>query len=326
MPAKTHRFEVYSWFVLFYNVAVILWGAFVRATGSGAGCGSHWPTCNGQVIPRAAQLETIIEFVHRASSGLTLALVVLLVVWAWRGYGRSSLVRRSAGAALFFVLVEAALGAGLVLFGWTADDNSIGRAIAVMVHLVNTFLLLASLTLTAGWSSDRTSHEPRFHWRQDWLLAASLLGILILGASGAITALGDTLFPAASVAEGMRAEFSGGAHFLLRLRVYHPVVAILSGVLVFFAARPHIYSKEPRVSMTARLVVGLFVFQACLGGLNVILLAPVWMQLVHLLVSNLVWIVQVTLTSLVVARADFFSSVADHPVHDGIPAGAQQIH
>ncbi|TLN02746.1 hypothetical protein FDZ74_15100, partial [bacterium] len=299
---------------------------FVRATGSGAGCGAHWPTCNGQVIPRAAQLETIIEFVHRASSGVTLALVVVLAIWAWRSFGKESLVRRSAGAALFFVLVEAALGAGLVLFGWTADDNSVGRAIAVMVHLANTFLLLASLTLTAVWSSNRTPHNLRFRSRQDWLLAASLLGILILGASGAITALGDTLFPATSVAEGMQAEFSGGAHFLLRLRVYHPVIAILSGVLIYFAARPHIYSKVPRVSTTARLAVGLFIFQACLGGLNVILLAPVWMQLVHLLVSNLVWIVQVTLTSLVVARADLFTSVADHPVHDGIPAGAQQVH
>ena len=324
MQAKLSRFATFSWFVLFYNVAVILWGAFVRATGSGAGCGSHWPMCNGQVIPRAPQLETIIEFIHRVSSGLTLILVVLLVVWAWRLYNRGSYVRKSTGAALIFVLVEAALGAGLVLFGWTADDDSIGRAIMMMVHLTNTFLLLGNLTLTAVWASGEVPVQLHFQSKKDWLLPISLLGILVLGASGGITALGDTLFPAASFAEGFQADFSGAAHFLLRLRVFHPIIAILSGILVYLAARPHVENeKKPAARKAAGLVIGLFVLQLILGGINVILLAPVWLQLVHLLVSNLIWIVQITLTSFVVGRTDLAPGVVDHPVHERVPASAQ---
>ncbi len=46
-------FSRYAWGVLLWNVLVALWGAYVRATGSGAGCGSHWPTCNGEILPRA---------------------------------------------------------------------------------------------------------------------------------------------------------------------------------------------------------------------------------------------------------------------------------
>lgn len=324
MQAKSTRFAAFSWFVLFYNVAVILWGAFVRATGSGAGCGSHWPMCNGQVIPRAAQLETIIEFIHRVSSGLTLVLIVLLVVWAWRIYGRGSYMRKSTGAAVFFVLVEAALGAGLVLFGWTADDDSIGRVIMMMVHLTNTFLLLGNLTLTAVWATSEVPVRLNFQTKKDWLLPISLLGILILGASGGITALGDTLFPSASFAEGFQAEFSGTAHFLLRLRVFHPFIAILSGILVYLAARQYSGNAEkPAARKAAGLVIGLFVLQLILGGINVILLAPVWLQLVHLLVSNLIWIVQVTLTSFVIGRTDLAPGVIDHPVHERVPASAQ---
>lgn len=327
MPPKSTRFAVYSWSVLVYNLAVILWGAFVRATGSGAGCGSHWPTCNGQVIPLAAQLETIIEFVHRLSSGLTLILVLVLAIWAWRVYDRGSLVRKTSAAALGFVLLEAALGAGLVLFGWTAGDDSIGRAIMIMVHLVNTFLLLANLTLTALWASGRVPSGLNFQGRPAGLLVASLLGVLILGSSGAITALGDTLFPAMSIAEGFRADFSGTAHFLLRLRVFHPLIAILAGAMVYFAAAPFLNENtKPAAQRAARLAIGLFILQLCLGGLNVVLLAPVWLQLVHLLVSNLIWIVLVALTGFVVGRTDLATSVVDHPIHEGIPSKAQQVH
>lgn len=324
MLLKQSRFSVYSWGVLAYNIAVILWGAFVRATGSGAGCGAHWPTCNGDIIPRAPQIETIIEFVHRISSGLTLLLVAILVVWAWRKFLRGSPVRFASGAALFFVLVEAALGAGLVLFGWTADDDSVGRAIMMMVHLVNTFLLLGNLALTAVWTTWCTPERFRVIARWEWILPVSLLGLLILGASGAITALGDTLFPAESLAEGMRAEFSGTAHFLLRLRVFHPLIAVLSGMLVYLAARNALSRVEnPAAQRAAGLVIGLFVLQLVLGGINVILLAPVWLQLVHLLVSNLIWVVQVALTSFVIGRPNRAAGVANHPIHERIPGSAE---
>jgi heme A synthase len=194
----------------------------------------------------------------------------------------------------------------------------------MMVHLVNTFLLLGNLTLTAVWAT--WGSPERFHLpaRWEWLLPLSLVGILVLGASGAITALGDTLFPAASLAEGMRAEFSGSAHFLLRLRVFHPLIAVLAGVLVYLAARNALNRvKKPAVQRAAGLVIGLFGLQLLLGGINVVLLAPVWMQLIHLLVSNLIWIVQVALTSFVIGRSNGAAGIADHPIHERVPGSAE---
>src|SRR3990172_3015404 len=146
---KMPKLAKYAWGVLAYNVAVILWGAYVRATGSGAGCGQHWPLCNGAVIPRSPEIETLVEFSHRMSSGAALLLVAGLVVWAFRAYQTGHAVRRGAAFSGGLIVVEALLGAGLVLLELVDQNASVDRAIAVSLHLVNTFLLLAALTLTA---------------------------------------------------------------------------------------------------------------------------------------------------------------------------------
>ena len=108
--------------MLAYNLAVILWGAYVRASGSGAGCGAHWPLCNGEVIPRAPSIATLVEYSHRLTSGLALLGVVALMVWTWRVWGRGHPARRGALLSLIFILTEAAVGAGLVLFELVADN------------------------------------------------------------------------------------------------------------------------------------------------------------------------------------------------------------
>src|SRR5829696_8162535 len=113
---KLGRFAIYAWAVLAYNLLVILWGAYVRATGSGAGCGSHWPLCNGEVVPRAAAAQTLIEFTHRATSGLALLAVVALVAWVFQAFPRRHPARKGAASSLVLILTEAAVGAGLVLF------------------------------------------------------------------------------------------------------------------------------------------------------------------------------------------------------------------
>src|SRR5664279_3445372 len=74
----------FAWFVVFYNVLVILWGALVRASGSGAGCGNHWPLCNGQVIPVSPNVHTIIEFTHRMMTVGATLVVIALLVWTFR--------------------------------------------------------------------------------------------------------------------------------------------------------------------------------------------------------------------------------------------------
>src|ERR1044071_4013704 len=118
------RFARYAWGVLAYNVAVVLWGAYVRATGSGAGCGNHWPLCNGEVTPHSPAIATLIEFTHRATSGISLALVGLLVVWAFRAYPRRHRVRLGAALSLVFLLTEALIGAALVLLEHVAKNTS----------------------------------------------------------------------------------------------------------------------------------------------------------------------------------------------------------
>jgi heme A synthase len=231
---KLKRFVKYAWFVLIFNLGVILWGAYVRATGSGAGCGSHWPLCNGEVIPRSNQIETLVEFTHRLSSGTAFLLVVGMLVWAWRIYPKNHRVRRGSIFSMFFMTTEALVGAGLVLFELVADDTSTARALSISVHLINTFILLACITLTAWWASGGNPVVVNWANLGVWLLVLGFVGVLVLGMSGALTALGDTLFPVGSIEEGISQDFSPTAHFLIRLRILHPTIAVIVAVYLIF--------------------------------------------------------------------------------------------
>ena len=283
-------FARFAWAVLAYDVAVMAWGALERATGSGAGCGQHWPLCNGEVVPRAPGAEMIVEFTHRATSGVALALVVVLFLWARRVLPRGHPARRTSAAALAFMVAEALLGAALVLFGWVAKDASAGRGFAMALHLANTFLLLASLALTAGWADT----SGGLVWRRgvlSRLLAFGGAALLLTGVSGAVAALGDTLFPAVTFAAGLRQELSDGAHLLLRLRVAHPFAALLAAGLLLGAAavatRPGAGERSRRAGLVLATLVVVELFA---GIVNLVLLAPVWMQVVHLVLADLTWI------------------------------------
>jgi heme A synthase len=292
------RFSKYAWFVLVFNILVILWGAVVRATGSGAGCGSHWPTCNGEVIPPAPQVETLIEFTHRLTSGLAFLLVLVMLIWALRIYPGAHRVRRASGAAMIFIISESLVGAGLVLFEWVAGNISAGRVIVMGIHLLNTHLLLASIVLAAWWSS---GGRPVLLKEQPvaikWRFAIGIIGVLVLSMAGAVTALGDTLFPAESLIEGIQQDFSPSAHFIVRLRVWHPVIATLVGLyLILFSVSLAMEIRDPWSKCFAIALGALYVIQLAAGLLNLILLAPVWMQIVHLLLADLVWITLILLT------------------------------
>jgi cytochrome c oxidase assembly protein subunit 15 len=282
-------FARFAWSALAVNVLVIAWGALVRATGSGAGCGRHWPLCDGQVLPRSPGVEMAIELTHRATSGLALVLVVALFVWARRVFARGHAARAAAGAALTFIVVEALLGAGLVLFGWVAKDASAGRGWAMALHLANTFFLLGALALVAGWSGGegRVRLQPGGLTR---LLACSLVALLLAGVSGAVAALGDTLFPAVSFTQGLADELAGGAHLLLRLRVLHPFTALVAAGLVVVTAAAAARQRDARVQQAALLLAVLVLLQLVAGVANLLLLAPVWMQLVHLVLADATWI------------------------------------
>lgn len=298
---KTARF---AWGVLAYNLLVIVWGAYVRASGSGAGCGKHWPLCNGEVVPQAPKLKTLIEFSHRLTSGFSLVLVIALCVAVFRSVKKGAPARRAAVASVVFILSEALIGAGLVLFELVAHNASMKRALSMSLHLTNTFLLLASLTLTAWWSSGAPAIRMKNGGPARIFLLASFGLMFILGTSGAIAALGDTLFPSQSLADGLRADLSPAASLLLRLRVLHPVIALATATVVVGTASVSraMFRSVARVRRWASLTVLIVLAQIGAGFLNVLLLAPTWMQLVHLILADLVWISVVLLAASVMAE------------------------
>ncbi len=299
------RFAKYAWFVLVFNILVVLWGAVVRATGSGAGCGSHWPTCNGEVIPPAPQVETLIEFTHRLTSGLAFLLVLAMLIWALKIYPKGYRVRKASGWAMVFIISESLVGAGLVLFHWVAENISTGRVIVMGIHLINTHLLLAAIVLAAWWAS---GGNPLIIGKQPskikWRFAIGIVGVLVLSVAGAVTALGDTLFPAETLIEGIQQDLSPASHFIVRLRVWHPVIATLVGLYLIqfaFSLTSNSYGKwNKRFALALGI---LFIVQLAAGMVNLILLAPVWMQIVHLLLADLVWILLILLTAETLSQA-----------------------
>ena len=284
-----------AWGVLGYTVLVILWGAFVRASGAGAGCGAHWPLCNGEVLPTAPALNTVIEFGHRVTSALAGLAALGLVVVTFRGTPPGSAVRKGAVVALLFMVTEGALGAGLVLFEHVAYNASIGRAVWMAAHLTNTFLLLGALTLTAWWSEGRET--PRLRSGGVTWVAATLLATLVLGAGGAVTALGDTLV----LGGGLDPETDPVVATLLAARVFHPTMAFV--VLAVFSAAVLATRGRAGASLGMALV-GAFLGQMALGALNVALQAPIWLQIVHLLATDLIWIALVVWGSEVLAAPE----------------------
>lgn len=294
---RSRRYARFAWGVLGFTLLVILWGAFVRASGSGAGCGSHWPLCNGEVVPRAPALATQIEFTHRATSGLALLSIGALAVGAWRGYPRGHPVRLGAALSALFIVSEALIGAGLVLLEYVASDTRLARAYWVGGHLINTFLLVGALTLTAWWASGGEPIRARAQGGLGVVLGTALAGILLLGVSGAITALGDTLFPAA-LAEDVGLAGSDGAHLFVRLRIWHPTLAVAIGLWVGMAAFTAARLRPlPAVRYWALVVIALYGAQLVLGLVNVALLAPISIQLAHLLLSDLIWIALLLLSA-----------------------------
>ena len=275
--AGEDRFARFAWGVLAYNVLVVLWGAYVRATGSGAGCGSHWPLCNGEVLPRSPGAETIIEFTHRLTSGLALMAVAGLVVWSRRLFPAAHRARRFAALSAVFLVVEALLGAGLVLFRFVGQDASPARAVYLAAHLANTQVLLAMLAATAWFARGPVKTREPAPARA--VLFATLPVVLLVSASGAVAALGDTL---------ARQELSGFAATLVRLRVLHPLVAVVSAAFVLLALS--LAGRAKHLKAPGALISFLVLMQLAAGAVNVALLAPVWMQIVHLLLANVLWI------------------------------------
>jgi len=282
---------------LVYTILVILFGAVVRITGSGAGCGQHWPSCHGEIVHLPRSLETLIELSHRVTSGGALLAVVILLVLAIRNLPRGHAARRAAYAAVAFMVVEALIGAALVLLALVGTDASTRRAVVMPAHLISTFALTASLALTLRWSEpgwEAARQKLTAHARlPTFQLGLAVFTLLLISGTGALTALGDTLYPpSASSFAGRIAEDQGvSATFLQRLRVLHPLLAVFGGGWV--ARLGHQLagiSGRASAQRSARYLLGFTGVQFLVGSLNVFLSAPGWLQVLHLGLSLGVWL------------------------------------
>jgi cytochrome c oxidase assembly protein subunit 15 len=289
----------FAWGVLGYFIAVILWGSLVRATGAGAGCGNHWPLCNGTVMQHSASVNTLIEFTHRITSGLSLFSVVGLLAWTFAGTVRGHLARTAAVASVAFTLIEALLGALLVKLGLTAQSQSPLRPAYLALHLTNTLLLLAALTLTAHLLSRRKGYlRGSVRLVAPFGAVAAVFVVMIVGVTGSLAALGDTLFPASSLGLALAQDFSANSGWLVRWRWMHPTVAFLASILLIWllvraAQRSTHWDNRALSALLLLLLAAVY----ALGVLDVVLLAPLWMQVAHLLGADTLWATLVVLTA-----------------------------
>jgi heme a synthase len=317
--SRQKRFARFAWAVLAYNIPVILWGAYVRISFSGDGCGANWPFCNGQMIPQNMGAPMAIEFTHRMMTTIDSVAVIAMCVWAFRAFPRRHIVRLFSLLSLAFLFIEALLGAGLVLLRYVAKDQSAGRAWYLSAHLTNTMLLLAALTITA-WAAYRNADRLRLA-NASRILTGTLPMVLFVGITGAIAALGDTLFPASSLSAGVQQDLSSASNLLLRLRLAHPVIAILGAAYLIWAATRVLKQSETGDARTAAgRVLGLTLFQLAVGAVNLTLLAPVWMQLFHLFMADILWIAVL----LLVLEVTVVRVLGDVPVGAGYRSRATQ--
>ncbi|UQN07156.1 heme A synthase [Deinococcus sp. QL22] len=289
-----------AWGALAYNILVILWGAVVRITGAGAGCGEHWPLCNGVVVPQDPTLHTIIELSHRLTSSLSGLLAIALVVLAFRATPKGHIARLGAVLSLGLIILEGLVGGVQVLLGLTADSTDPARGLVQGIHLANTFLLLGALLLTALWASGGPRLKLRKQGAAGWASFAGLGLLLVLGAAGAVTALGDLLFlPAdgSTPISTVKRDFAATATIIENLRVLHPMLAILtSAYLVWLGLLLRRVRPSAEVNRWSLVLWGLLGAQMVAGFANISLKAPGWMQLTHLLLACIMWLATVMLT------------------------------
>ncbi|HEX6278747.1 MAG TPA: COX15/CtaA family protein [Pyrinomonadaceae bacterium] len=301
--AKMSAFAKYAWFALGYNVLVIVWGVFLRASKSGDGCGQYWLTCNGELIPSAPQFATVIEFSHRMTTAIDGFVMLVLLGWAIKIFlsDRSTQSRQVLYAAIgsfIFVLTEAAVGAGLVLTGNVAEAVTDTRPLWAMGHLINTFILLTFLTVTAWFAAKPRKLRFSLDAKTLALIALGVVGLLFVGISGSLAALSNMLFPSQTLAEGVAKDFSPTSDLILRLRLSHPILSILTSVyLIFLAGWLKAKSGDATVTWWSNAVSLLVVGQVIFGGATLLTLGPIIMQLGHLLLADAVWIAFVLLVA-----------------------------
>jgi len=276
------RLLFYTKLGLVLSVLSILAGAFVRATGSGDGCGATWPTCKGRIIPSLSDTSEIIEFSHRGISGILL-IVTLYIFVNSRKLEKGSIARRASNYLTFFVLFEALIGAVIVIFEWVGLNSSFPRIVAVPIHLVNTFGLLASYVILFKILENKLDSIKNL-WDRNFIIISILF--LLTGATGSITALADVLYPSASFIEGFLDDFDRTSEVLTRLRIFHPIVSTILSIALYIESK----QLQKRFDINTNFLKFLIFAAVFLGVANVLSNIVLFLSIFHLALADLLWI------------------------------------
>lgn len=274
----------FAWALVIYNLLVIGFGAFLRATYSGDGCGNHWPLCDGQLIPAFGELKQVFEYSHRISSGIILPLVLALAYKIFQQFPKGSQIRKTVMLVVTMTCFEALVGMMLVKFGWVNRDDSAARAIVMSFHVISTFVLVGALGATALLAGG----APPFKWKGQGPLGGGVtlgyLSLMFLGVSGAVSALGHTLKPVSNV---LSAAVQTNTHWMVRLQPLHPLIATAIGLFLLLLGGLMIHLRpDPKVKKAVQWLVALYAGQMAIGLLSITLKAPVWLQMTHLALAD----------------------------------------
>lgn len=269
----TRPFTVLAWTAAAVTYLLIVLGAVVRITGSGMGCGDHWPLCNGRLFPPLDDIGTLIEWSHRLVAAVVSALVAGLALYTWRlrrsgfpglapGVSRVSVMGYIALALLVVQVMLGAVTVWLELPAWS-----------VVLHLGTAMLLLATLLVAArGPALGVVGAQHAVP-----LLALTFVTVLfgaLTANLGAAAACGG--FP---LCNGQVFPSAGGLahiHWIHRLLAY----ALAVTVTVWAIRRP---------SPASRALLALVVAQVALGAATVLMGLPPGLQAAHLAVGTAVW-------------------------------------
>jgi len=274
-----------SLYGLVVSVFSIIAGAIVRATGSGDGCGASWPTCNGEIIPELDTPSELIEFSHRSVSGVLLIITLIIFVKSFKDEV-PTLQKKIIWSLTFFVLLEALIGAVIVIYEWVGMNSSVPRIIAVPLHLVNTFGLLGAYTLLFHLTRNSKTTLNNFFDRG---FKIGLFLFLLSGATGSIAALADVIFPSESFITGLAEDFDTNSEVLTRLRILHPIVASALSLYLYSEAN-RLQNEYQVITKNIKLLILLGVL---LGVSNVISNIILPLSILHLLMAHLLWILYV---------------------------------
>jgi cytochrome c oxidase assembly protein subunit 15 len=235
--------------------------------------------------------KTLTEYLHRLTSGFYGIFVLSLWLWNFKLFPKKTAARQASTAVLVLMILEALLGAALVLKGLVGENATIFRLVVMTCHQMNSLLLTGSTVVLALVSRPQLEPETlHIQWRNLFSNAKFWMTFMVIPATGAWAALANTLFPSQNLQEGILKDLTPDVPWILRLRIVHPVLALTIGFYLVFRFYKKSFDSEGDVSNANLILAGVLSVALIFGMLTLLALSPVWMKLVHLTLAQVVWI------------------------------------